>query len=135
MGEHPIHRISEREAEIFHEEDGMVLAEIDEDEDEDIPIFAVSLENGSHTVFYFREEEDGIRVLYIRTDDDTSGEMTEMMDFICNRFGVTTVEFFNVASKDLLHTLDNPSTRTKKIDDPNFDGPQKVLMAEVEWQT
>lgn len=133
MDRHTIHKISEREPEIFHNDDEIALAIIDEDEDEDIPIYGVALENGAYSVFYFKEE-GGIRILHVNNENKSEGELSRMMDFITERFGVNDLEFFNITNKDLLNTLNRPSTKTKRINDSRHKEPQKVLIAEVEWE-
>lgn len=133
MKNHPIHDLSEKEADIFHEEDGLVLAEIDQDEDEEFPIFGVALDNGAYTVFYFKDE-GGIRVLWVENNEEQTGELTRMMDFITERFEVYDIEFFNVTNEDLLEVLDNPSTKTKGFNDPNYEDRQKVIIAQTTWE-
>ena len=130
-----IHSLSEADAEVFYEDNELALAQIDEDEEEGLPIFSVVLENGAYCVFYPYNEGAEIRVLHIENTEEGEGELSTMMDFITQRFGIHQVEFFNSTNNDLLNTLDRPSTKTIQIDDPRYDEPQKVLVARVEWKS
>lgn len=130
-----IHDLSEKEPEVFYDDDELTLAQIDEDEREDIPIFGVVLSSGAYSVFYPYDDGEQIRVLHIHNEEENAGEMSTMMDFITQRFGINQIEFFNVTNTDLINKLDRPSTKTIQIDDPRHDDPQKVLIAEVEWRT
>lgn len=123
---HPIDSLSEGEPEVYYEEDGAILAEIDEDEEADIPIFAYAWETGEEVVFCIPEEgHPHIRILYIKTLENG---MQTLLDFIVRRFGLKELVFINVQNKELLHALDNPSTKTKRIDG------DRALIAEVTWE-
>lgn len=129
-----IHDLSETEAQIFHENEELTLGEIDEDPNEEIPIFAVVLNDGAFCTFCFPYEEDMLRVLHVENGETDDGEMKRMLDFITQRFGIYGVEFFNVTNKELINKLNNPSTKTIEVETSRHDVPQKVLIARVVWE-
>lgn len=125
--EHTIHEIADGEADIFYQNDGNVLAEIDWDEDAEIPIFAYATKNGAHTVFCIPEEGDThIRVLF--TTATRFERMSDMIDVIVKRFGINELVFFNVMNVNLLEKLNNISTRTIEADG------MKVVVGDVVWE-
>lgn len=81
----------------------MEVREIDEDPVTGDPIFEVRKENGSRAVFCFPPEEDGVRVLWVGSEEE--GDMKEVMDKVVNHFGVSDVVFFNIIDTQLAEKL------------------------------
>lgn len=123
---HQINRISDKEPDVFHEEDGDVLAEIDFDPEAELPIFGYARENGSHVVFLILSDPSRIRVLYVSSKDE--GDMKHMIDFIVKRFGINQVNFFNLLDQQsMLRKLTDVSTKTVKVND------EKLVIAQCNW--
>lgn len=123
--EHPIRFLGEKDIEVFNCSGGDVLAEIDYDEEVDLPIFGYARENGSYAVFLFPEGASRIRILSVKSENE--GDMKHILDTVVSHFGVNKLNFFNVVNQGLLQRLTDVSTRTVQV------GGEKVVVASCSW--
>lgn len=122
--DHAIHWLGD-DIDIYREQDGDVLAEVDFDEEAGLPVFGLASEDESYIVFLTPASEY-IRVLNMRIAE--KGDFKRLMDLVVATYGLRGVQFVDVRDRSPIEEVaSNVSSETVQVDE------QPVVLTECVW--